>query len=150
MQTNRIRAIALDLEKTLISSAMHNMPRPGLRDFLDYCHATFEKVFIYTTVSPEWYCRVVAQLQADPTNPVPEWFVEDLYVEWSRKGEKDLSLVPGYDAYEVLLVDDQEAYVKPDQLDQWIPIVEWDRDDWERGSDCELLRVQKCIDRKLI
>lgn len=38
--------LALDLEGTLISHASTMVPRPGLHDFLAFCHQQFERVVL--------------------------------------------------------------------------------------------------------
>jgi hypothetical protein len=44
----------------------------------------------------------------------------------------------------VLLVDDDEKWVRPDQRDQWIPLSGWDG-----GPDNELPRVRAVLERWL-
>ena len=46
----RIKTIALDLEGTLISNAMSQIPRPGLFSFLEECRRLVERVVMFTTV----------------------------------------------------------------------------------------------------
>ena len=45
-----IKVLALDLERTLISDAMTADPRPGVFDFLTFCHEHFGRVAVFTTV----------------------------------------------------------------------------------------------------
>jgi hypothetical protein len=46
-----VRVLALDLERTLIDDARSARPRPGLLDFLAFCHEQFERVAVFTTVA---------------------------------------------------------------------------------------------------
>ena len=48
---------------------------------------------------------------------------------------------------EILLVDDQERYVVPEQRAQWIPIAEWDVP--YAPTDRELERVRGVIEARL-
>ena len=125
--------LALDLEGTLISNAVSQFPRPGLRDFLDFCLGAFERVVIYTAVDEGRTRRILALLAAEGHGP-PE-LAELEIVRWSGK-QKDLSFV-SEDWRQVLLVDDREDYVVPSQRSQWIPIFEFTG----RASDGELPRV---------
>jgi len=53
--------LALDLEGTLISNAVSQIPRPGLYQFLEVAHELFEHLVIYTTV-PEAAFRRISRL----------------------------------------------------------------------------------------
>ena len=124
--------IALDLEGTLISNAVSQIPRPGLYPFLQFCHKNFCRLVIFTAVN-ELRFRNIARTLAD-LGEVPCWFVALEYIKWD--GEyKDLSFVPGVDSRQVLLIDDREEYVKPEQKEQWIYISGYEypypKDDYE-------------------
>ena len=41
--SDRPRVLAMDLEGTLVSNAVSQLPRPGLYDFLEWAAATFER-----------------------------------------------------------------------------------------------------------
>ncbi len=56
------RVLALDLEGTLISSAVSQFPRPGLRDFLAWALGNFERVVVFTSVRAEVAREVMATL----------------------------------------------------------------------------------------
>jgi hypothetical protein len=137
-----VRVLALDLERTLISDAITAEPRPGLFDFLAYCDDRFERVALFTSVDRGDAWEVLAELAR--RGYVPPTLLGRLeYVEWA--GEyKDLNFVP--DAYpdQILLVDDDPGWVRPDQLDQWIPIVAWDG-----GKVEELARVRSALELRL-
>jgi hypothetical protein len=64
--------LALDLEGTLISNAVSQIPRPGLRDFLDYARTTFDEVVLFTTVSRHMSLRIALLLAEE--GHVPGWF----------------------------------------------------------------------------
>jgi hypothetical protein len=53
MKSNKYKVLALDLEGTLISNAVSIFPRPGLYNFLEFCHDTFDKIVLFTSVSEE-------------------------------------------------------------------------------------------------
>ena len=48
-----IEVIALDLEGTLISNAISQIPRPGLNKFLELCRSITNRVVIFTAVKEE-------------------------------------------------------------------------------------------------
>ena len=115
--------LALDLEGTLISNAMSQIPRPGLADFLARCVEIFPRVVIFTTVREEVFRRV-ARLLVD-VGFAPAWFADIEYVAWDGP-TKDLSFIPGARAEQALLVDDFERYVHPGQEWQWIQVQHFD------------------------
>jgi hypothetical protein len=136
------RVLALDLERTLIDNALSAEPRPGLYEFLAFCHSQFARVVLFTTVEQPEAEEVMKQLSC--RGIVPQELLDRLeYVEWS--GEyKDLNFIPDSDPEEVLLVDDDPGWVRPDQRNRWIPITAWDG-----GEDCELRRTQAALERRL-
>jgi hypothetical protein len=120
----RTRVIALDLEGTLISNAVSQIPRPGLYQFLEFCRDTFERIVIFTAVSEPLTRRIVDQLVLD--GDAPPWFGRELeYVNWTGS-YKDLGFIPGAIIEETLLLDDQEDYVLPEQKRFWISVPEFD------------------------
>jgi hypothetical protein len=134
-----VRVLALDLERTLIDDALSARPRPGLLGFLAFCHERFERVVLFTSVE-EADARAVLEGLARGGH-VPAGFLDRLeYVAWS--GEfKDIGFVPGAAVDEVLLVDDDVGWVRPDQRDRWVAVAAWDG-----GPDTELLRVQSVLE----
>ena len=115
----RIKTIALDLEGTLISNAMSQIPRPGLFSFLEECRRLVERVVMFTTVSEPVFRRIATTLVEEAY--APGWFAALEYID--RDGEtKNLALIPGCQASEALLVDDFEIHVHPGQEAQWIAI----------------------------
>lgn len=137
-----IRVLALDLERTLIDDALHARPRPGLRGFLEFCHERFERVALFTTVEVTDARDALDGLAR--AGHLPLRFLDRLeYVAWCGQ-YKDLSFIPSAAPGEVLLVDDDAGWVRPDQRDQWIPIAAWDG-----GADSELLRVRSVLESRL-
>ena len=83
-----IKVLALDLERTLVSDAMSSDPRPGLFDFLAFCHEQFERVALFTSVETSDAREVMEELAR--SDQVPAGFLARLeYVEWSGE-HKDL------------------------------------------------------------
>jgi hypothetical protein len=115
-----ITTLALDLEGTLISNAMSQIPRPGLNDFLLRCHELFSRVVVYTAISESRF-RPIATLLAQEGG-APAWFAEIEHVPL-EENTKDLARIPGAKPHECLLVDDLAEYIHPGQEQQWVPIV---------------------------
>jgi hypothetical protein len=137
-----VRVLALDLERTLISDAMSARPRPGLYDFLAFCHEQFERVALFTCVEEADAREVLGQLAR--SGHVPFEFLGRLeYVEWSG-AYKDLSFIPGSVPAEVLLIDDDPGWARPDQRDRCVAVPAWDG-----GEDSELLRTRSILERWL-
>jgi len=114
----RPTTLALDLEGTLISNAISQIPRPGLFQFLETVRSQFEQLVMFTTV-PETLTRTIAGLLVREGS-APEWFTQLPYVQWSGK-TKDLSYVcPRLGA--ALLLDDHGPYVHPGQEQFWVEI----------------------------
>lgn len=117
------RILALDLEGTLISNAMSQIPRPGLFDFLTRCYDLFPRIVAFTTVKEELF-RKIAHLLVDE-KCAPAWFAEIEYVNWFGD-TKNLEFIHDAHLSDVLLVDDFEKYVHPGQESQWVPIDHFD------------------------
>lgn len=115
--------LALDLEGTLISNAMSQIPRPGLAAFLTRCAELFPRVVMFTTVKEDKF-RQIARLLVEE-KVAPDWFADIEYVTWHGE-TKDLGFVPGVAPHQVLLVDDFEKYVHPGQEAQWLQIEYFD------------------------
>jgi NLI interacting factor-like phosphatase len=137
-----IRTLALDLERTLISDALSADPRPGLYEFLAFCHSRFERVVLFTCVEQQVAQEILTQLSS--RGYVPAEFLDRLeYVEWGGE-HKDLGFIPDCDPKAVLLVDDDPAWIRPDQRNRWVAIAAWDG-----GEDCELRHVQEILELRL-
>ncbi|MEM9530895.1 MAG: NIF family HAD-type phosphatase [Pseudomonadota bacterium] len=117
-----IKVIALDLEGTLVSNAMSQIPRPGLFTFLEGCAALAGEVVAFTTVREPPFREVAGLLVKEQL--APPWFETIRYVEWQGK-TKNLEHVQTAAVEECLLVDDYEVYVHPGQESQWVPIAEF-------------------------
>ncbi|MEM9542799.1 MAG: NIF family HAD-type phosphatase [Cyanobacteria bacterium P01_E01_bin.42] len=112
--------IVLDIEGTLISNAVSQIPRPGLYKFLEFCNDRFDRIVIYTAVN-EVAFRGLARTLIEQGN-IPSWFVDLEYIKW-QGNYKDLAFIPNIDLDRVVIVDDREEYIKPDQKDCWRPIL---------------------------
>ena len=130
-----VAVLALDLERTLIDNALSGRPRPGLREFLAFCAAGFLRVAVYTTVDEADAREVIADLAAGGHVP-PALLARLEFVDGSGQ-YKDLAFVRDARPADVILVDDDAGWVRPDQRDQWVPIA-----GWEGGADAELARVK--------
>jgi hypothetical protein len=134
--------LALDLEGTLISNAVSQIPRPGLREFLENCRALFGRIVIFTSVREERFRAVAAELVA--RGEAPDWFAELEFVHWEG-AHKRMHFVPGAQADEVVLVDDMEAYVHPDDRERWIavPPFEPPYGEGDRGLEAVLATLRR-------
>jgi len=141
---NCIRVLALDLEGTLISNAVSQIPRPGLRVFLENCALISERVVSFTAVREDKFREIAAQLVADGT--APSWYQGIDYVQWNWK-TKDLQFVQGYQKTQILLVDDNRDYVHPGQESQWVEVQTFESPYPE--TDAELSRVLQVIRQRI-
>lgn len=154
-----IKVLALDLERTLITNCINRRPRPGLFDFLKFCLESFERVVIFTGVDSET-AREVLQELAD-NEAVPKKFIGQLeIIDWS--GEyKDLNFISDASVEEILIIDDDESYILPEQKSQWVSIKPYDPpgvNPWlpmevqgepDEDEDRELRFIQKQISKIL-
>ncbi len=135
-----ITTIALDLEGTLISNAISQFVRPGLNDFLSFCHFYFKRVVVYTAVDERIFRQIARQLVLEKA--APEWF--EFIPHYKLPGEfKDVTIIPGAELKKTLLIDDLERYVHPDQKSQWIKIEPFESP--YSLNDKELERVQTIL-----
>ena len=111
-----LKVIALDLEGTLISNAMSQIPRPGLFRFLEGCREISERVVIYTTVNETRFRSIAEYLVTEGF--APTWFHTVEYVTWEGN-TKDLNFIPNSEVHNSVLVDDYQLYVHPGQEDRW-------------------------------
>jgi serine/threonine-protein kinase len=138
-----VRAIAIDLEGTILTTAYRPVPRPKLDDFARFCLAEFQRIFIYTAVEPQLAWAILRGFAAERT--LPTAFLERAeMVDWPR-GEggslKDLRRL-GLPLSWVLLLDDMASWVVPDQLHRWVRISAYDE---PRPGDRELQFVRPRI-----
>jgi hypothetical protein len=135
-----IRVLALDLERTLIDDALSARPRPGLFGFLAFCQERFERLVLFTSVE-EADARAVMEGLARGGHVPPPFLARLEYVAWS--GEfKDLGFVPGAATDEVLLVDDDAGWVRPDQRDRWVAIADGEAVEDEDDADTQQAQPQ--------
>jgi hypothetical protein len=134
-----IKLLALDLERTLIDNSLSGRPRPGLSDFLAFCFERFGRIAIFTTVEEAEARTVLTGL--DRAGYLPPGLLEQVeFINWC--GEyKDLSFVPDAAPTEIILIDDDATWVRPDQRGQWLSIAAWDG-----GPDNELRRVRAVLE----
>ena len=155
-----IKVLALDLECTLITNVINKRARPGLKDFLQFCLDSFEKVVIYSGAGPESVQLALEELEG--AGLIPDDFLARTEILAVEGWYKDLKLIEGYHPNESLIVDDYEDYIQPDQKSQWIPIQPYHRgeedDYWTKSKahppdpddpDRELLRVKEIIKERL-
>lgn len=115
----KYQVLALDLEGTLISNGVSQIPRPGLLSFLTACAHRFPRIVLFTTVPQPRFRSIAAMLCQDGF--APHWFPDMEYVEWSGP-TKDLRYIRCVREGDVLLIDDCSDYVYPGQQSQWIQI----------------------------
>lgn len=144
MESTKIKVLALDLEGTLISNAVSQIPRPGLFEFLTRCNQMFERIVMFTTVKVERF-GPIAQFLAEE-RAVPGWFRNVECVDWNGK-TKDLGFIQGVQPSEVLLVDDFEIYVHPGQEKQWVKIELFDYQN--PAGDNGLAKVMAVLEKRL-
>ena len=136
--------IALDLEGTLISNAVSQFPRPGLRGFLDFCAERFGRVCIYTAVRDEVTVPIIKTM-VDEEN-APSWILQSELIQWDRT-VKDLTNIPNSEIMDCLIVDDNPDYIVDSQVSQWIQIEKYSSP--YSKTDRELERVQSVIEHRL-
>lgn len=132
--------LAMDLEGTLISNAVSQIPRPGLYKFLQAVNHEFDRLVMFTTV-PQSRVHAIARLLVEE-GTVPPWFASLDYIRWSG-AVKDLRFVsPSIGA--ALLLDDHRPYVHPSQEHCWIeaPLFASPYDESDTGLDVALRSLQ--------
>ncbi len=135
--------LALDLEGTLISNAMSQIPRPGLFKFLTRCAQLFPRIVIFTTVQEKKFREIAVLLVKERL--VPTWFEDIEYIHW-QGSTKNLEFVPESMIEEILLVDDFEQYIHPGQESQWLQIEYFDYPYLE--TDTGLSRVLEILESR--
>lgn len=142
--------LALDLEGTLITNAVSQLPRPGLHEFLEWTRTAFGRVVLFTAVPAPKVRQILGNLVSQ--GEAPAWALDlgvlnpgPLTVPWGLEPveKKDLRVL-GNPA-RVLLVDDHEGYVVHEQRDRWVPVTEFTGD----PQDQELARVREELERRI-
>ncbi|MAX50604.1 MULTISPECIES: NIF family HAD-type phosphatase [Methylophaga] len=115
--------LALDLEGVLITNAISQFPRPGLKSFLEQCEALFDRsnMCIFTAVNEMRFRTIAERLVADGYAPV--WFATIRYIDWVGE-HKDLRFVRE-DIDKVIIVDDYPPYIKQTQKHRLIEIKQY-------------------------
>jgi len=131
-----LRCAALDLEGTLLTTAFHPEPRPGLREFAQWCLDTLDRVYIYTAVESDKAAVILELFRRH--GHLPKAFVDAAeIVEWPCGADgslKDLRLLR-LPLRWVVLLDDMRQWVVNQQLDRWVRIAAYDE---PRPGDAEL------------
>jgi hypothetical protein len=122
--------ITLDVEGTLVTNFGERHPRPGLYRFLEFCLENFERIFIYTILSPEQVVELFGHIRA--AGAVPAGFIERYeQVDWPRGSAgsiKDLRRCRVPVEYNAI-IDDMAAMIPEDQQHRWIPIPDYNSPD---------------------
>lgn len=118
-----MNVIALDLEGTLISNAMSQIPRPWLGEFLTACKSICPRIVIFTTVKEPLFRNIARSLAEEKV--VPEWFSEIEYVNWDGS-TKNLNFISSSTPEETVLVDDFHIYIHPGQESSWVEIKQFE------------------------
>jgi hypothetical protein len=115
--------LALDLEGVLITNAISQFPRPGLKSFLFECELLFgrENICAFTAVNEKRFRAIAQRLVAD--GYVPEWFAMIRYIDWVGE-HKDLRFVRE-DIDRVIIVDDYPPYIKQTQKHRLVQIKQY-------------------------
>jgi len=111
--------LALDLKGTLISDALSRIPRPDLFNFLCRSAELFPRIVVFTAVNEAGFRKIAHALVTEGFAPL--WFEEIEHVLW-RGGAKDISLIPGVEPANALLVDDFLEVAHPDQISRLVKI----------------------------
>ncbi len=154
MNNSQYQVIALDLEGTLICSQQGITPRPGLREFLDFCYRNFPRVVVYTLLSKTHAAHVAQALVRGEFAP-PEFWSKFEYISGPGR-YKDLDHIPEATAAEVLLVDDTPSNINPSQKNNWIEAKSFYGGGFTSGfgkvettPDQELVRIQSLLTEKI-
>ena len=131
-----LKVIALDLEGTLISNAMSQIPRPGLYAFLEGCKSITDRVVMYTTVKEVIFRNIADLLVSEGT--APKWFSTIEYVNWKGK-TKDLRLISNNEMSSSVLVDDFHIYVHKGQECRWVEIAQFDHPYPDNDSELKVI-----------
>jgi len=110
--------LCMDLEGTLISNAVSQIPRPGLYAFLESVAEVCD-LMLYTSVSPERVNAIRNLLVREGV--APAWFL-DLSVCHPNGTIKHKARCGRPNA---LLLDDQAAVIAPGEESWWVPVAEF-------------------------
>jgi hypothetical protein len=115
--------LALDLEGVLITNAISQLPRPGLKSFLEQSETLFDRsnMCIFTTVNEMRFRTIADRLVAD--GYAPDWFATIRYIDWVGE-HKDLRFVRE-DIDKVIIVDDYPPYIKQTQRHRLVQVKQY-------------------------
>jgi|HubBroStandDraft_6_1064221.scaffolds.fasta_scaffold597548_1 hypothetical protein len=144
--THTLKAVALDLEGTLVDTVHKPLARPGLDDFLTFCRGRFERLYLYTAARNERALEVLDELAARGTISRENRAALSA-VDWPHNQlHKDLRYIRDYRVEEILFIDDDPLFVRPEQKSQWLPIdAGQGREGWD--GDNEFARIMAAIVR---
>lgn len=110
--------LCLDLEGTLISNAVSQIPRPGLYRFLMRVSEVCD-LMIYTSVSSERVNAIRSLLVEEQV--APAWFADlpVIHPEGTIKFKDECGRA------DALLLDDQRGVIAPGEESWWFPIPEY-------------------------
>lgn len=134
--------ICLDLEGTLISNAVSQIPRPHLASFLNEAEK-LGRLVLYTSVSHSRTVEIQRLLVSEGT--APSWFIEleSLHPEGTVKPIQ-VAQAHSPECLHYWLVDDQERCIKAGEGDWWIEVKEfmppYDVNDSELRRVAEVLK----------
>lgn len=150
------KVLALDLEGTLISDAVSQIPRPGLLRFLAFCRSRFAKIVLYAAVPWDRVKAILARLVQEKC--APKWFAEVRFEQWNDD-PTDFQY-PGWDGdtthlghllgcqpEQMLIVDDRATHIRHDQVAQWIKAKPFESP--YPADDRELERLESIIQERV-
>lgn len=153
------KVVALDLEATLISNVVSQIPRPHLMGFLLWCFEHMHQVVLFTAASTRTARNILMNFEKSGT--IPRGAGEMVIIEWlepERRGllhqnaQKDLMHVVKrfagrYELDTCRLLDDQECFVALGQRHLWVPVTPFCSP--YSLDDTELLRLRDVLHGQL-
>ena len=98
---------------------MSQIPRPGLKFFLEEVSKLFDRVVIFTTISEQRF-RYISELLVIEGSAPPCFSVLE-YIDWSGD-TKNLNFIANSSVNECILIDDYHGYIHEGQEDNWLKI----------------------------
>ncbi len=140
-----IQAICLDLEGTLISSAVSQFPRPHVRQFLDFCCSLNKNLFWLTSVNQPKVEGIINLLIEE--GYFPEEVMTIKYLPWQDKHSIKRLDLTGFSPEEVLAIDDYPEIYVPEHQSQVIKVKCFESP--YSSEDTELLSIQHQLEMRL-
>jgi hypothetical protein len=116
------RTISLDLEGTIISTAVSQIPRPHLAEFGSFCMDFADGVEIRTGVNQEVAEEIMRLLVSEGSLP-PRFRYE--IVDWDRRTDRKDLTNTGMPLERIVHIDDVPAFALPSQKHRWIIVPEF-------------------------